>query len=39
MLSNYPTLFLKKWESRLKMDPREIECCGTEWIYLAEDRE
>jgi hypothetical protein len=27
------------WENRIKMDLREIDWRGVEWIYLAQDRD
>jgi hypothetical protein len=28
-----------KWENNMKMDLREIEFGGVEWLYLAQDRD
>jgi hypothetical protein len=29
----------RRWVDNIKMDLREIECDGRDWIYLAEDRD
>ena len=28
----------RKWEDNIKMDLQEVECGGTDWIELAQDR-
>jgi hypothetical protein len=28
----------RRWEDNIKMDFREIEWCGTDWIHLVEGR-
>jgi hypothetical protein len=28
-----------RWEDNIKMDGREINGCGMDWIYLAHDRD
>jgi hypothetical protein len=29
----------RKWEDNIKIDLREIEWVGMDWIYLAQDRD
>jgi hypothetical protein len=29
----------RRWEDGMKMDLREIDCRGAEWIHLAQDRD
>jgi hypothetical protein len=29
----------RKWVDNIKMDLREIGCCGMDWIDLAQDRD
>jgi len=29
----------RKWEDNVKLDLQEVECGGTDWIHLAQDRE
>jgi hypothetical protein len=29
----------RRWEDNIKMDLREIECGGMDWIELAQDRD
>jgi hypothetical protein len=31
--------FRRNWKDNIKTDPREIGCCGMDWIYLAQDRD
>ena len=28
-----------RWEDNIKMDLQEVECVGTDWIELAQDRD
>jgi hypothetical protein len=28
-----------RWEDNIKMDLQELECGGTDWIELAQDRD
>jgi hypothetical protein len=28
-----------RWEDNIKMDLRDIELCGMDWIHLVEDRD
>ena len=28
-----------RWEDNNKMDVQEVECCGMDWIDLAQDRD
>ena len=29
----------RRWEDNIKMDLREVECGGMDWIELAQDRD
>jgi hypothetical protein len=29
----------RRWEDNIKMDLREVECGGTDWVDLAQDRD
>ena len=29
----------RRWEDNIKMDLKEVECGGIEWIVLAQDRD
>ena len=29
----------RRWEDNIKMDLQEVECRGTDWIELAQDRD